>query len=52
MIYDQVYPYFDNNKILSNNQYGFRRLHSVKFEILEILDMITKYILLEDILSA
>ena len=42
IIYDQIYPYFDSNNILSNNQYGFRRLHSTEFAVLEILDRITE----------
>ena len=42
IIYDQIYPYFDSNNILSNNQYGLRRLHSTEFAVLEILDRITE----------
>ena len=30
IIHDQLYAYFDNNKILSEEQYGFRTKHSIE----------------------
>ena len=41
IVYDQLFFYFSNNKYLSKNQYGFRKLHSTEHAILEIVDRIT-----------
>ena len=41
-VYNQVYKYFDDNKLLYISQYGFRSLHSTELASLEITDRITR----------
>ena len=41
IVYNQVYSYFDKNKLLYMSQYGFRTLHSTELASMEITDRIT-----------
>ncbi len=36
-----MYQFFADNKLLYNNQYGFREGHSTEFATLELVDRIT-----------
>ena len=40
IIYDQLYAYFDNNNILSEEQYGFRTKHSTELAAVKFVDYI------------
>ena len=40
VIYNQLYQYFDDNKLFHNSQYGFRSKHSTELATLELLDRI------------
>ena len=40
VIYNQLYTYFVENNYFSKTQYGFRKLHSTEFAILEITNRI------------
>ena len=40
IIYDQLYAYFDNNNILSEEQYGFRTKHSTELAAVKLVDYI------------
>ena len=40
IIYDQLYAYFDNNNILSKEQYGFRTKHSTELAAVKLVDYI------------
>ena len=40
IIYDQLYAYFDNNNILSEEQYGFRTKHSTELAAVKLFDYI------------
>ena len=31
MIHNQMYEYFNNDKLLAEQQYGFRKLHSTEY---------------------
>jgi len=39
-----VYSFLDNNKILTDKQYGFRERHSTYMAILNLIDKITEEI--------
>jgi hypothetical protein len=41
IVFDQLYNYLVNNKLLYKHQYGFRRLHSTELAALELIDQIT-----------
>ena len=49
IIYDQLYAYFDNNNILSEEQYGFRTKHSTELAAVRLGDYL-KMKLMENIL--
>ena len=40
IIYDQVSCYLNDSKLLFNNQYGFRSMHSTEYAALELIDRI------------
>ena len=40
VVYDQLYTYFTTHHYLSENQYGFRKLHSTELATLELTDRI------------
>ena len=40
IIYDQRYAYFDNNNILSEEQYGFRTMHLTELAAVKLVDYI------------
>ena len=40
MIYDQLSCYLNDSKLLVNNQYGFRSMHSTEYAALELIDRI------------
>ena len=40
IIYNQRYAYFDNNNILSEEQYGFRTKHSTELAAVKLVDYI------------
>ena len=40
VVFNQFYEYFISNKLLSNNQYGFRKLHSTEHAVLHFVDRI------------
>ena len=40
IIYDQLSCYLNDSKLLFNNQYGFRSMHSTEFAALELIDRI------------
>ena len=40
VVYDQLYTYFTTNNYLSENQYGFRKLHSTELATIELTDRI------------
>ena len=40
VVFNQVYEYFDKNRLFYKNQYGFRKLHSTELASLEISDII------------
>lgn len=44
VIYNQLYEYFDINKLFFSHQYGFRKLHSTELAALELSDLITNYL--------
>lgn len=43
-MYKRLTKFVDKNKILSNQQYGFRKSRSTEFSIIEVIDKITKAI--------
>ena len=43
-MYKRLIKFVDKNKILSNQQYGFRKSRSTEFAIIEVIDKITKAI--------
>ena len=40
IIYDQLSCYLNDSKLLFDNQYGFRSMHSTKYAALELIDRI------------
>lgn len=44
LMYKRLIKFVDKNKILSNQQYGFRKSRSTEFAIIEVIDKITKAI--------
>ena len=40
VVFNQLYEYFISNKLLNNNQYGFRKLHSIEHAVLHFVDRI------------
>ena len=40
VVFNQLYEYFISNKLLNNNQYGFRKLHSTEHAVLHFVDRI------------
>ena len=40
IIYDQLSCYLNDSKLLFNNQYGFRSMHSTEYAVLELIDKI------------
>ena len=40
IIYDQLSCYLNDSKLLFNNQYGFRSMHSTEYAALELIDRI------------
>jgi retron-type reverse transcriptase len=44
LMYKRLIKFVDKNKILSNQQYGFRKGRSTEFAIIEVIDKITKAI--------
>ena len=40
IVFNQVYDYFDRNKLLYTSQYGFRKLHSAELASLELVDCV------------
>ena len=40
IIYDQVSCYLNDSKLLFNNQYGFRSMHSTEYAALKLIDRI------------
>ena len=40
IIYNKLYAYFDNNNILSEEQYGFHKKHSTEFAAVKLVDYI------------
>ena len=41
-VFDQVFEYFEKNKLLNESQYGYRKAHSTELACLEIVDRIHK----------
>ena len=41
VIYNQLYTYFDHNKLLSEQQYGFRTKHSTELAAVKLVDYIS-----------
>ena len=50
IIYDQLDAYFDNNNILSEEQYGFRTKHSAELAAVKLVEYIKKMKLMENVL--
>ena len=44
VIYNQIYEYFMNKKLLFKSQYGFRKNHSTEYATLELIDRVTNEI--------
>ena len=42
MIHNQTYEYFNNNNLLAEQQYGFRKLHSTEYAAVKLLDHVSK----------
>ena len=42
MIHNQIYDHFNNNNLLAEQQYGFRKLHSAEFATVKLADYISK----------
>ena len=40
-VFNQLYSYFENNKLLFGSQYGYRKIHSTELACLEFVDKIT-----------
>ena len=38
IIFNQLYTYFETNKLFYGSQYGFRKRHSTEFAALELVD--------------
>ncbi len=38
LVYDQIYRFFQNEKLFYTSQYGFRSEHSTEFAALEVID--------------
>ena len=43
-VYNQIYEYFTENKLLYESQYGFRKFHSTELAALEMSDKITTHL--------
>ena len=41
MIHNQMYEYFNNNNLLAEQQYGFRKLHSTEYAAVKLLDHVS-----------
>ena len=41
-VFNQVFSYFENNKLLYDSQYGYRKEHSTETACLEIIDKLNK----------
>ena len=44
IVFSQLYKYFNDNNLLYNSQYGFRKGHSCEYAAMEITDKIFKYL--------
>ena len=42
VIYNQIYEYFTDKKLLYNSQYGFRKNHSTEYAAMELIDRVIK----------
>ena len=42
IIYHQMYDHFNDNNLLAEQQYGFRKLHSTEFAAVKLTDYISK----------
>ena len=42
IIHNQMYDYFNDNNLLAEQQYGFRKLHSIEFAPVKLADYISK----------
>ena len=42
IIHNQMYDYFNDNNLLAEQQYGFRKLHSIEFAAVKLADYISK----------
>ena len=42
IIHNQMYDYFNDNNLLAEQQYGFRKLHSTEFAAVKLADYISK----------
>ena len=42
MIFNQLYSYFESNKLFYHRQYGFRKLHSTELAVLEFVEKVLK----------
>ena len=40
VIYDQMYLYFNNNNLLADEQFGFRKNHSTDYAAIKLVDYI------------
>ena len=41
VIYDQMYLYFNNNNLLADEQFGFRKNHSTEYAAIKLVDHIS-----------
>ena len=44
IVFSQLYKYFNDNNLLYNSQYGFRKGHSCEYAAMEVTDKIFKYL--------
>ena len=44
IVFSQLYKYFNDNNLLYNSQYGFRKGHSCELAAMEVTDKIFKYL--------
>ena len=42
VIHDQMYEYFNNFNLLSEQQYGFRKKHSTEYAAIKLIDHVSK----------